>query len=548
MLGALRSKKNNPVIILLLGFVIVLMAGFGVSFSGLESGRWAAKVGGETIPYTEFQKAYQRAFRARQQQDRSYDRNRAEAENLKAQVLDNMIAQRTLAEEARARGLRIDDEALKAEILAIPAFQDDDGRFDPALYERAVRGSGSSPVAFETELREQLLADQMSQIMRAAAPSEEEIRARWQEEQTKLSVRVVEVPASAFEDRVGEVSEDDVDAWERSVEDPEQAVLDFYKRNKAKRYDVPKKVCARHILIKSPKGTPPDTRAEHRERLAEAGKKIASGELSFEEAARAYSEDPSKTKGGDLGCFGPGQMVPAFERAAFALGVGELSDRVESVFGFHLIEVYDVKDPVRKKLEDVRGEIRRELARSAAAKRLARARAEALLAWAADGGLEAAVAAMDPGPTSGTATSTTGTATSTATGSEASGPAAGEDPLRLEVEETGPFARTTSYIPPLGDAEGLVDALWSLSAEEPLVSAPLERDDGWLVAEFADLDQPSEEDYEEARRMLVYRGMLRKQNALYERFLEGLKSSGEVEINPLAVSFDDELQERVFGR
>lgn len=576
MLGALRSKKNNPVIVLLLGFVIVLMAGFGVTVSQQGGGRWAARVNGDEIPYGVFLRAYQQRFRARQQSDRSFDRNQAEAMGLKAMVLDQLVTERLLAAEARRRGLAVDDQALQAQLMSIEAFQVD-GRFDVDRYERLLRGNGTNPVAFESDVRRQLLADQLGTLVRGIGPSEAELKARWLEENTQLDLRFVKVPVDGFEARVGTVTEADIEAWEAQTDDVEQAISDFYKRNKASRYDVPEKVCARHILIKSPEGTPPDTRAEHREKLAEAGRKIASGELDFAEAAKRYSDDPSSAKGGDLGCFGPGQMVPEFEEAAFALEPGQMSDAVETVFGFHLIEVYDVKAPIRRKLEEVRLEIRRELAERAKAKRLAREFAAELLALADEkGSLQAAVATLQPPPSpepdpaateTGTVSETrTSTASGTATASVADGaatataadplepdlavePGPSEPPLpRLVVESSGPFARTRAFVPKLGAVSELGGVPWSLSESDPRPEAPLETEDGWLVLEFASLDVPEEDAFEEARSRLAYRMTIAKQNAVYERFVDGLKANADVEINPVAISYDEELQRQVFGR
>lgn len=536
MLGALRSKKNNPVVVILLGFVIVLMAGFGVTVSGLSDNRWAARVNGEEVSFEEFQRAYQQAFRARQQSDRSFDRNRAEAEQLKQQVLDQLIGQRLLAQAADERGIEVSDEALKAQLLEIPAFQRD-GRFDPDLYERALRGSGTSPIAFEADLREQLAADQLGTVVRGAGPSEDEIKARWTEEQTKVELAFVKVPFDGFEDQVGTVTEADVEAWEKETTDPKAAIADFYKRNKAKRYDVPKKVCARHILVKSPKEAPPDLREKHEAKIAEAAKKVTDGEMSFEEAAKAYSDDPSASKGGDLGCFGPGEMVPAFEKAAYDLKKGEMSHRVDTVFGFHIIKVYDIKEPVRKKLEDVEPAIRRELAETTKAKQLAKARADEVLKLAdAKGGLEAAIAEMFPPiPTS----------TTSSIAAPAPEPVAGP---RLVVENTPPFPRTQKYVAKIGMADVLGSTPWKLSEKDPRPEAPIEGSDGWLVIERTALQTPKAEDYETARAMIAYRMMATKQGALYKRFVDELKANGKVEVNPDAVSYDEELQRRLFDR
>jgi peptidyl-prolyl cis-trans isomerase C len=120
----------------------------------------------------------------------------------------------------------------------------------------------------------------------------------------------------------------------------------YYSENK-KAFETPKQVRASHILIK-PDTT--DTGADTNEAKAKAKAKaedlrrqIKSG-AAFAELAKANSSCPSSAKGGDLGFFGKGQMVPAFEKAAFELNVGQVSDIVETQFGYHIIKVTDRKD------------------------------------------------------------------------------------------------------------------------------------------------------------------------------------------------------------
>ena len=70
---------------------------------------------------------------------------------------------------------------------------------------------------------------------------------------------------------------------------------------------------------------------------------VQTGEKTFEELARQYSEDTTASQGGDLGYISPGQMVPEFETAAFKLGPGEVSPLVQTQFGYHIIQAADVK-------------------------------------------------------------------------------------------------------------------------------------------------------------------------------------------------------------
>jgi parvulin-like peptidyl-prolyl isomerase len=99
-------------------------------------------------------------------------------------------------------------------------------------------------------------------------------------------------------------------------------------------------VRASHILLMyagSSRSTATRSKAEAAQQIAAIGQQLAGG-MDFAELARAHSDCPSKAKGGDLGTFGQGQMVKAFEDTAFALPVGGVSGVVETDFGYHIIK------------------------------------------------------------------------------------------------------------------------------------------------------------------------------------------------------------------
>lgn len=111
-----------------------------------------------------------------------------------------------------------------------------------------------------------------------------------------------------------------------SVEITDDEKLSFYEANKAN-FSNPETVNAKHILV--------DTEEKANELLTQ----IKAGDITFEDAAMANSTCPSKDRGGDLGEFGPGQMVPEFDQAVFAMEVGQISEPVKTQFGFHLIKL-----------------------------------------------------------------------------------------------------------------------------------------------------------------------------------------------------------------
>ncbi len=123
----------------------------------------------------------------------------------------------------------------------------------------------------------------------------------------------------------------------------EEDVSAYYEQNKAQ-FKKPEMVKASHILV------------EDEEKVKEIEKELQDG-LSFEEAAQKYSKCPSNAKGGDLGYFSKGQMVPEFETAAFGLKVDEVSAPVQTQFGYHIIKLIDKKEEEISPLDEVKQQI-----------------------------------------------------------------------------------------------------------------------------------------------------------------------------------------------
>jgi len=128
----------------------------------------------------------------------------------------------------------------------------------------------------------------------------------------------------------------------------------FYDDNPSY-FQVPEQVKASHILL-GKRGIKPEEKPEYLAKIQEVETQLKAG-ANFEELAKEYSMCPSAKDGGDLGFFGRGQMDPAFEKAAFELGVGETSGIVESSFGYHIIKVTDKKEAGMKPFEEVQSQI-----------------------------------------------------------------------------------------------------------------------------------------------------------------------------------------------
>lgn len=142
----------------------------------------------------------------------------------------------------------------------------------------------------------------------------------------------------------------------KEVEVAEEAIAAFYADN-ARFFEVPEQVEASHILITV---TNDEQKAEARAKIDAIRERLVAGE-DFAKLASENSDCPSAKQGGNLGYFGHGQMVPPFEKAAFALATNEISEVVETSFGFHVIKVTDKKEASKKPLEEVRDDIEKHL-------------------------------------------------------------------------------------------------------------------------------------------------------------------------------------------
>jgi len=131
-------------------------------------------------------------------------------------------------------------------------------------------------------------------------------------------------------------------------------IEDFYKQNESEMVE-PEQVRARHILIKISENS---DKAAALKKIKQILKEVKEGKSTFSELAKKYSEDPSAARGGDIGFFIRGQMVRKFEDVAFALNVGEISDVVETEYGYHIIQCVEKKAAEKKSLEEIRDYLR----------------------------------------------------------------------------------------------------------------------------------------------------------------------------------------------
>lgn len=351
----------------------------------------AAQVNGQKISERELDQQVQTArIQLRERLGAAYDPAQFDDKRLRQEVLDDMIQEAVLVDVSRRMGLRVSDQELRAQIMNEPAFQAD-GRFDKAAYEQAVQYQGLSTAMFEEQLRQRIVGAQLRMAVAGSELVTKVERDQYQRltgQQRELAW--LRIPVARFQ---GEEPIDDqaitayYDANPARFQVPEQVKLDYlildvagladqtvvsdeevrraYDADQA-RFGQPERRKVRHILLSLPKDADEATAQAVLAETEGVRKRILDGE-AFEAVAKAVSKDPgSASQGGSLGEIEKGIMDPAFDQAAFTLPVGDISLPVRSSFGYHLIQVEAITPAAVKPFDEVRQQLRGDLAKQKA--------------------------------------------------------------------------------------------------------------------------------------------------------------------------------------
>ena len=241
--------------------------------------------------------------------------------------------------------------------MTVPVFEEliRSGLVEEKFRRLITDGVSVSPEVIQNEFRfenEKIKIDYVllkaEELASKINPTDEEIRKFYDQNKSKYLVPEKRVVRYALSD-LGKIRQNTV------VSDDDLKAV--YQQN-IQQYEVPNRVHAEHILLTTVGKTDAEvaeikTKAE--DILGQARKKGA----NFEDLAKKYSEDPgSKTKGGDLGWLVQGQTVPEFEKAAFTLPKGEISDLIKTQYGFHIIKVLDKETAHTKTFDEVKDTLR----------------------------------------------------------------------------------------------------------------------------------------------------------------------------------------------
>jgi len=510
------KRVLSVVVILAIAFIFVI--NWGPGSRGCETGRrvnpenaYAARVNGKEIPLREFTEAYN--GQVSQYRKQGLPEQVFRQFGVGKQLIEQLVNTELWSQAAEQHGIAPGDTELADLIRTNGDFQKD-GQFDLAQYQDVLSNYYRKTVPeYEADLRRRLAAYKMQEVVsNTASVSEEEVKARFVKDGNKAKITYVRFLPAFYADKVQAATPTEVAAFKKDHGKESQT---FYDANKAL-YDQPEKVRARHILIKVDRNAPAEAKAAAKQKLEALRKEIEGGK-DFGQVAKDNSEDVgSKPSGGELGFNDRQAWVAEFSAAAFSLKPGEVSQPVETQFGYHLIQVEEKKAAEKKEFKDVEDQIATNLLKQEKAKDMAKADAEKALASATKGGK---------------------------TLSELFPLEKGEQPAvkRFETEKkpeavtTDEFNSSGSTLPNLGAVPELFSAIFATTGPK-LLDKVYSVSDGWVVVAVADRKQPSDEAFAKEKDKLHAESLRAKQVEVRESFVKALKKDGKITINDEAIN------------
>lgn len=383
MLLAIREKAQGWVAWLIVGFISIPFALWGIqSYLDVGSDPVAVTVDGQDITERDVeQRVRQMRNRLRTQLGAAYRPELLDDKRLRQQVIEQIINESVLREAASDWNLRMSDDFVRQYIRSIPYFQSN-GRFNVDAYNIAVRNQGMSQREFEQGVRQDLLMEQLRNgVVNSALVTDHELNEtiRLRDQERELAYLVIDgekllADYQPSEDELSKYYNEHAAAYrvpERvrieyllidpkvvgdQVEVTEEALQAYWQQHQDE-FQAPEERKVRHILINVPENADEEVVNAARAKAGDILRRLANGE-SFTDLAKELSDDPgSKEQGGDLGWISPGLMAKAFEEAAYALEEGKVSEPVRTPFGFHLLEVMEIKSGGTGNFDTLRADI-----------------------------------------------------------------------------------------------------------------------------------------------------------------------------------------------
>lgn len=430
-----KTKKivlGGLLMVICVAMVITLIpGGLGSDLLGQPGKGVIAKVDGSDITAEEVRQA---ARQMAQQQAQQYGKNAAMLmplllQQATRQAAEQLITRQALVSEAEHMGMRVTPQEVQDDLQHgryAGTFFPGGTFIGQTEYEEMLSRANLTPATFEDAVGKDLLLSKLRALIAGSATvTEKEIRDQFTKQNTKVKfdyavlkqddvrkgLHPTDAELKAFYDQhknsyANSVPEKrkikyaliDLNKIKDSMPVSHDELQAYYDQHRDQ-YRTPEQVKVSHILIKTPLPGP-DGKVDEKgvttaqNRAADLLKQLKGG-AKFEDLAKKYSEDPGSAKeGGSLGWIGKGRTVPEFEKAAFSLPKGQISDLVKSSYGFHIIRVDDKQDAHLKTLEEVKSEIE-PILKQQKAQQIAQKQAGDLLNQAKTAGLDAAAGAKN---------------------------------------------------------------------------------------------------------------------------------------------------------
>ena len=401
MLDFVRNKQKS--IIIKIAFAIIILS-FVIGYAmlstpggpaGEDQSAEAAVVNGKAIAYNDFQTTYSNLYQVYQNIYQDQFTPALEKQlKLAEKTLDSLIDQALLQDEAERQQIEISGKELVDAIANIPAFQEN-GVFSKDRYLQVLAYQRLNSEQFEAMQRSELITSKVREQLQAGITvTDEEIDEEFRNNNEKVNLNYVSLTPASFEKKV-KVTDEALATYfaeqqevfrtpemvslrylqfvpERYIDEVtfDENELDKYHRRHLEQFEILEKIKASHILIKVDEGTDQAVREEKKAFAEKLLEEVKAGK-DFAELARVNSDDTaSAVKGGNLGYFTRGSMVKPFEQAAFNMKPGDISEVVETTFGYHIIKVEEYTEPGVRSLEESMDEVKTGL-RQEKAKQLA---------------------------------------------------------------------------------------------------------------------------------------------------------------------------------
>lgn len=387
MLTYMRKNAGSWIIKVIFSAIIISFIFFyGYGDKNGPEERVLATVGSQEITAEQYRTAYANMLQMYQQMYKNQITDQlARTIGLRQNLLDEMIEQALLLQEAEHLKLLVSKEEIKRAIMKQPYLQEN-GVFSERRYEAVLNRMKMTAAEYEQQATQEImLASMRAMITQAVNVSEQELLEAFQLRGEKLNLDYLEFSQGDITEDMP-VSDDELQAYydqnaetyrinemaqaQYIVFDPKdfvgrmsvetQDVLAIYNADQA-RFVEPEQIRARHILLKVDTAADPQKKLAVQKQAQTLLEEIKNG-ADFASLAKKHSQDEATAgAGGDLGFFKRGAMVGPFEQVAFGLQPGEVSDIVETQFGYHIIKLEERKPKRVRPLEEVREELVLEL-------------------------------------------------------------------------------------------------------------------------------------------------------------------------------------------